>query len=99
MWIETQRRVRVLTPFSASHADCVTVSFAPFAHQLDDLSLAVDVVRETKRRMIDIQRRVDAVKATVGGWRQHQIAEVEAAVAAKQLQQAQQTAATTAIAK
>ena len=76
----------------------MTVCFCPLA-QLDDLSLAVDVVRETKRRMIDIQRRVDAVKATVGGWRQHQIAEVEAAVAAKQQQQAQQTAATTATTK
>lgn len=94
-----QWRVCGFTPLSASHADCVTVCFYPLAHQLDDLSLAVDVVRETKRRMIDIQRRVDAVKATVGGWRQHQIAEVEAAVAAKQQQQAHQTAARTATTK
>ena len=67
--------------------------------QLDDLSLAVDTVRETKRRMLDIQRRVDAVKATVGGWRQQQIAEAEAALAAKQQQQQTKATATTATAK
>jgi hypothetical protein len=70
-------------------------SSAPlFVFQLNDLSVALDVVRDTKRRMGEISRRVDAVKHTVAGWRVKQIAE------AQQLQQArmQQAAAAPATA-
>jgi hypothetical protein len=41
--------------------------------QLDDLSVAVDTTHATKRRMFDLQRRVDLIKHKVEGWRRQQI--------------------------
>ncbi len=51
---------------------------------LDELALALEVARDTKKRMIDIQRRTDAVKNTVAGWRNKQAAEAQAAAAVKE---------------
>ena len=52
--------------------------------QLDDLALAVETVKSTQKRMVEIQRRVAAVKSTVTGWRQKQITEAELAAAIKE---------------
>jgi hypothetical protein len=65
--------------------------------QLNDLSVALDVVRDTKRRMGEISRRVDAVKHTVASWRVKQIAEAQQMQQAR-MQQQQQAAAPAAAA-
>lgn len=58
--------------------------------QLSELGAALETVTQSRARMIDIQRRVEAVKATVAGWRQKQITEAEVRAATKETAKRQQ---------
>jgi hypothetical protein len=45
---------------------------------LDEIANALEIVTASKKKMLDIQKRVDVLKQSVGGWRQKQINEATA---------------------
>ena len=52
---------------------CCCMHSALLCAQLDSLSLGVETAVACKKRMLDLQRRVGAMKARVDGWRSTQL--------------------------